>query len=387
MSAVPPTIGDLGEFTIIDRIRSWIDRADHPRDPTIRVGIGDDVAVTSAPADSDLLLTCDVQVAGRHFVAAWMTPEEIGRRAFEVCASDLAAKGGRPLWVLASLGLPPSFRCDHLECLYRGMLAGLGDAGSGRIVGGNLTSTATGPWFLDLTMIGAVARGRAPLRSGARVGDSIFVSGTPGAAAAGLELLSAGAPITGLADTPGTGIESRATLASRSAPGDRWVRAYCAPRARLALGSSFVASGLVHAMLDTSDGLLGDLFHVCEASAVAAELDLEALALPPETFDLRSATTRDLLASLGIEPAGLPWRWILGPSDDYELLCTAPTEAGGELVALARRHDVLLREVGRVVAGAPGIRLRGAGHDDSLPWTPQCGDGKGGFDHFGRPGA
>lgn len=327
-----------------------------------------------------------------------MTPEEIGRRAFEVCVSDLAAKGGRPLWILASLGLPPSFRSDHLERIYAGMSEGLAEAGSGRIVGGNLTSTTSGAWFLDLTAIGAVAPGQAPLRDRARIGDSIFVSGVPGSAAAGLELLTAAAGREGLAagaareqpaaavhpdglGEPEAQLEPRMRLVARGEPWDRWVRAYCAPRARLALGSSLTASGLIHAALDTSDGLLGDLFHICEASGLAADLDLEALPTPLDGLGADTATVLDAVASLGIDPAGLPWRWILGPSDDYELLCTAPAAAAEELVALARSCGLPLREIGRLTAGGPAIRLHGAGHHGS-PWTPQ--EGGGGFDHFAR---
>ena len=374
MTSAPLTLADLGEFGAIARIREWLDSAEgNPADASVRIGPGDDVAIAKPPEGRELLLTCDVQLAGRHFIPAWMTAKEVGRRALEVSLSDIAAKGGEVLWVLASLGLPPHFRIDHLEQVYQGVLEGLRGAGSGTVVGGNLTSCAREHWFLDLTVIGNAPIGRAAVRSGAQSGDLVFVTGHPGSSAAGLELLRARSGGTESGEL-GSRLDLRNDLLTSGAPFARWVESLVQPRARLAFGQALVSSGHVHAILDVSDGILGDLFHLCESSQVSSSLELASLSFP--AYD--SAT----LGRLGVETENAPWRWILGPSDDYELLFTTPLSARSEILELGRKHDTPVREVGVIMSGEPTIEVRGekTGISDHL-WTP--GASAGGWDHFG----
>jgi len=396
LTAPPLTLRDLGEFGTIARIREWLDSsAGGLADASVRVGPGDDVAVTRPPEGQELLLTCDVQIVGRHFVPAWMTAEEIGRRALEVNLSDIAAKGGEVLWVLVSLGLAPEFRIDQLEQIYRGILSGLG---SGSVVGGNLTSCHRDHWFLDITVVGATPIGRAAVRSGAQVGDLVFVTGSPGSAAAGLEILRAlersSTPSSAPPSAPSSARKEDRNVSDRGKIGSRmdirdeasrlgdpfagWVNSFLCPRARLGLGRALVSGGHVHAMLDVSDGILGDLFHLCESSRVSTVVELEALAFA--THD--SA----VLQRLGVPPGDAPWRWILGPSDDYELLFTAHRSERQAILALGDAHNVIVREIGEVRSGEPSIELRGGktGIHDHL-WTPDlpADSPSGGWDHFG----
>ncbi|MEZ4647239.1 MAG: thiamine-phosphate kinase [Candidatus Eisenbacteria bacterium] len=370
------TLGDLGEFGVIEQIRRWLAESG-TEDPTVRIGIGDDVAVVRPRAGRDLLMTCDVQVAGKHFVPSWMSGREIGRRAYEVNASDIAAKGGTVLWVLVSLGLPPEFLIDDLEEIYRGILEGLSSGGAGTVVGGNLTSTVGSSWFLDLTVVGECDPGSAFLRSTARVGDAIFVTGVPGSSAAGLMALSS----LGSASVDMRVGSARDEVKSmmRAHPGIvPWIDAYIAPRARTSLARDLASARLVRAALDVSDGMLSDVFHLCTSSDVAAAIDLGAL--PHAELDTKVDETAK--KALGIDPSVTPWPWILGPSDDYELLFTAEPGSRAAILTAGESNGVPIHEIGEIVAGPPRLLLNGShvGRPDTV-WTPN--DVGGGWDHFG----
>jgi thiamine-monophosphate kinase len=251
--------------------------------------------------------------------------------------------GGRPLYALVSLGLRADAAVADLEELYRGFLAELNPLGAA-IIGGNLTKTDDAQ-FIDVTLVGEVEPGKALRRSTARPGDAILVTGYPGQAAAGLGLL--------LGSPPSSDLLHRALI-----------QAYNEPVHRAREGRAVAEGGGATAMIDTSDGFLGDLGHICEESGVGAELVLADL---PVSEALRKAASR-----LQSDPHDL----ILGDSDDYELIITCPPDrVDGVRAAIASASDVVVTRVGRIVEGPGAIELL-------LPGGGRRRVTRRGWDHF-----
>jgi thiamine-monophosphate kinase len=285
---VKETLADVGEFGLISRIRRLL-QARGVGGTGVIFGAGDDTAAMTPRAGHDLLVTCDAMVEGRHFLRAEMSPREIGQRAMTVNISDIAAMGGYPRWALVSLGLDRDAMVRDVLEQYEGMLDELNPLDA-VVAGGNITRSGNGA-FIDVTLIGEVERGRMVKRSGAGPGDAILVTGYPGQAAAGLELL----------------LEGKDT-SSREA--HQLIQAYKTPGHRVREGQAIAATGLANAMIDISDGFLGDLAHICEESGTGAEIVEEAL---PVSGALLWLAQRE-----GLSPQDL----VLRDSDDYELLFT-----------------------------------------------------------------
>jgi thiamine-monophosphate kinase len=338
------TLSDIGEFGLIRRIRDLL-RKEGCSAPAVTTGIGDDTAAFLPRQGYEVLVTCDSMVEGRHFLPSWSSPCDVGRRAMVSNISDIGAMGGLPLYALISLGLRGDLPVTDIEAMYRGFLAELNPFGAS-IIGGNLTS-AGDKVFIDITLLGEVPEGRGIRRSTAHVGDSILVTGYPGRSAAGLRLL--------LRADAGTELR-----------GHPLVRAYNLPTHRARAGNAAVLTGCVTAMIDTSDGFLGDLGHICDESCVGAVLDQQRL---PLSDDLREACLK-----LGIDPHGL----ALGESDDYELIFTcAPRHVGILQSAMKGLVDGPVTEVGTVTPREEGIRLvRRDGRVQELTGA--------GWDHFRR---
>jgi thiamine-monophosphate kinase len=280
------------------------------------LGIGDDAAVLRPPRGQDLVATVDAVVEGVHFDARFRAAD-IGWKALAVNLSDLAAMGARPLWALCALGTPRGERPARLAGVGRG-LAACARAHEVAIVGGNVSRARE--LSLTVTLVGAVPRGRALTRAGARPGDLLFVSGRLGEAALGL---ADGAP-------------PRARARQRR------------PRPRLELGLAL--RGVASACLDVSDGLLQDLGHLCDASGVGARLETARLPLP----DARAA------ARAGRDPLAL----ACGGGEDYELLFSARPDRAAAVASAAARTRTAVTHIGAVVRGG-GVRLldeRGRAH-------------------------
>jgi thiamine-monophosphate kinase len=327
----------LGEFALIERLRSIVPGVG----AGVVVGIGDDTAVLRA--GGTMLATCDAQVEGVHFTRDVCTPADVGWRSLAVNLSDIAAMGGVPAYALVSLFVPASAGSAALEDLYAGMaeLARLHDVA---VVGGNVSATS-GPLVVDITVLGETEH--AVTRRGARPRDGVWVTGHVGKAAAGRFLL----------EHPGAAVPAREAL----------VMAYRRPVPRLAAGralGNLARTGLVTAMIDTSDGTASDLLHLAEASRVGVRLDAARVPLPRGLADAARA-------------AGVPTdSWALGGGEDYELLFTAAKEfdaRAGEVAAAAgveitRIGDVLPEHEGRSVVAAAGTRpLEAAGWDHLAP--------------------
>lgn len=329
-----------GEFGLIARLTEGIESR-----PDVALGVGDDAALLDTGAESLLVATVDAQVAGRHFVLGIATPEEVGHKSLAVNLSDVAAMGGEPLWALVSLLLPPDIDPAILDRVYAGM-RGLARRFGVAVVGGNVAATS-GPLTLDVTLLGRVARERALTRSGGRPGDLVFVTGKLGAAAAGVLALVA---------------EPRA---ERVAPEilERVRRALAAPEPRVATGRALAASGAVTAMLDVSDGLAGDLRHLCARSGVGAVIDAAAVPVSPDAAAVCRAYAKDAV------------HLALTGGEDYELLFTAPADRREDALAAVRSSGETARVVGVLTGDAGAILLRRS--DGVLEPMPT-----GGWDHL-----
>jgi thiamine-monophosphate kinase len=339
---MPERVGDIGEFGLIRRISDLLNR-EGIRSDRVTLGIGDDTASFLPRPGYELLVTCDSMVEGRHYLPGHITYSDIGRRAMTLNISDIGAMGGKPLYALISLGLKAEVFVEDIEEMYRGFLVELKPFDAS-IIGGNLTKSGNG-MFIDITLIGEVEAGKTVRRSGARPGDAILVTGYPGQSAAGLHLLL---------HAPDDPKILRHPL----------VKIYNRPSHRAMLGEAIAKAGCATAMIDTSDGFLGDLGHICEESGVGAELFKEKF---PLSIDLREAALmlhRD------------PYEFFLGDSDDYELVITC----GPEEVALLRSvidrcRPVPLTEVGRTTGAVREITLL-------LPDGTRCPTQPSGWDHF-----
>lgn len=324
-----------GELALLARIRA---RAAQSAGAGVRLGIGDDCALLGVGAGEELAVTTDLSIAGRHFRLDWHPPEVVGHRTLARGLSDLAAMGARPVAAFLSLGLPRELvRCEKgrgkswVDRFYDGFLA-LAELHKTPLAGGDLAESPVA--VADIVLVGAVRHGQALLRSGARAGDWLYVTGKLGGAAAGLAGLAAEAEkhasgakalihpadlTRGLKPTPPSGSSFSATLQPH------WY-----PQPRVAQGLLLARRGLPTAALDISDGLSTDLNRLCEESGVAAEVDAAALPIFP----------------------GATLEQALHGGEDYELLFTS---APGTRIPRAIA-GVAVTRIGRV------INASGRGH-------------------------
>ena len=290
------------EFELIDR---------YFRRPTrhTELGVGDDGAIIRPTPGMELVVSTDMLVAGTHFLPN-VEAEDLGWKALAVNVSDMAAMGAQPRWALLAAALPAATE-SWIEKFARGFFA-CADTYGIDVIGGDTTK---GPRNLCVTIFGEVPQGTALRRSGARPGDEIWVSGKPGRAALGLAHL-----------------QGRTQLAEPQL--SDCLAALHRPQPRVELGLAL--RGLASAAIDVSDGLLGDLGHILEASSVAARLRL-AVSLPPTFAD----------------------QCLLSGGDDYELAFTAPATRRAEVEALAGSLQLALTRIGSIVSGMTGaIDLR-----------------------------
>jgi thiamine-monophosphate kinase len=339
---MPKTLSDIGEFGLIDRIHKLIEE-EGAQTPGVTLSIGDDTAAIKPREGYELLVTCDCLVEGRHYLPELINPTDLGRRAMVVNISDIGAMGGLPLYSLVSLGLREDILIEDIESMYRGFLMELNPFGAS-IIGGNITKTESTN-FIDITMVGEVERGKLMRRSSAEVGDAICVTGYPGQAVAGLELLKRSRSLQDMKDHP-------------------LVEAYNTPKHRASEGHAVANSGYAKSMIDTSDGLLADLGHICEESHVGADIIKENL---PFSQALSQAASQ-----LNCDPYDL----ILSDSDDYELILTcAPDQVENVRSIIADINDIPVTAIGRITEAKEGIHLL-LPDGRKKPVTPS------GWDHF-----
>ncbi len=308
----------------------------------LRLGIGDDCALLGVRAGEEMAVTTDLSIAGRHFRLDWHPAEAVGHRALARGLSDLAAIGARPVGAFLSLGLPEELTrargkgAAWVTRFFDGLLA-LAETAKVPLAGGDLSEAPIA--VADIVLVGAVRRGRALLRRGARAGDGLYVTGALGGAAAGLAYLA------GLASTAGT----RPVRLAKGLEGV--LRPHLYPQPRIAQGLWLAGRGLATAAVDLSDGLSTDLAHLCEESGVAAEVEAGVLPIAE----------------------GATLKQALDGGEDYELLFTA---AEGAKVPRAI-GGVRVTRIGRMVKagrGRPQVTLVTERGQEALA--------AGGWEHF-----
>jgi thiamine-monophosphate kinase len=321
-------ISQLGEFPLIDRIAriATVERED------VIVGIGDDVAVLrpgpDRPGEDWLLAKVDSQVEDVHFYKGAISPRRLGRKALAVNLSDIAAIGGQPLYALVSLALADDTEVAWVDELYHG-LREEGDRYGVVVVGGNM-ARSTGGAFVDVFVLGRVQQQHVLLRSGARPGDRVLVTGRLGDSAAGLQVLLH--PDWAPDLTP----EEREMLLAR----------HFTPTPRLREAAVIARLGGATAAIDLSDGLSSDVGHICERSEVGARLWAERLPISPATHKVAAAGERT------------PYALALEGGEDYELCFTAPPAQAETLsAAIERETGTPATIVGEILPFQQGRRL------------------------------
>ena len=342
MNNIAQTVSDIGESSLIDRIQNILPSV---KNQQVLVGIGDDTAVIRLSNERALLVTCDIQVEDQHFRLKNMTHYQLGRRAMAVNLSDVAAMGGKPTFALVSLGFPKSFPLPDFENLFKGMRDQLAEF-SATIIGGNLSNTE-GKMIIDITMMGEVKPEQYLTRSGARTGDRIFVTGKVGASGAGFHVLAK--------------FGNEYPLEFRCL-----VDKHLQPIPRIDIGQKIARSGFATAMIDISDGVASDLYHICKMSNVGGEIHHDKLPLPENINKIASFTRKSVL------------HLALHSGEDYELLFTAKPNIPDSLIhSLAQKTGVPITEIGQIQPKSSGYVLVD-NQGKRIPIQPK------GWDHFNQ---
>jgi thiamine-monophosphate kinase len=332
-----------GEDTLVRAIRALTTTTA----PGVRVGIGDDCAVLEPRVGASLLATTDLLVEDVHFRRRWAEPADIGWKSMAVNLSDIAAMGGRPRWAVVALAIPEGTNHEEIEAFYEGALA-LARTHDVAIVGGDTSASPAG-WIVNVTVLGEAATPR--LRSGARAGDVVAVTGSLGRSAAGLAVLERDAAPDGvaagdLADVTGSHLR---------------------PQPRVREGEWLAAAGGVTAMMDVSDGVGIDLPRLLVESRVGASVDVDRLPVDD--------ATRAVAAALDLDPVD----WATGGGEDYELLLTCEPAALERLQrGLAETYGTRLTAIGGITAGSSTVHWRSRGRTVTVAR---------GFEHFGARSA
>ena len=325
-------LSKLGEFGLIERIRKAT-----PKGRGVRVGIGDDAAWLDCRGPT-FLLTGDLLIEGVHFDLRRSSFYGLGYKTLAVNLSDVAAMGGKPAYIIVSLAIPVDFKTENVEEFYRGIRVLAAQSGVS-LVGGD--TSAASCFLISAALIGHCPY--APVtRNGAKVGDDLYVTGTVGDSALGLELLKKG------------------KTNSKEGAAAYLISRHQFPSARLKAGALLARERLARAMIDVSDGLLQDLNHLCKASGIGAVVWEDAL---PFSSAYRSLAGKKQAL------------YALRGGEDYELLFCVRRGDRSRLEKINRRLGVPITRIGECVPASAGIQvIDGRGKRVSLPVR--------GYDHF-----
>ncbi len=341
-------VTEIGEFDLIRRIKKNAESA-CLTDPSVLLGIGDDAAAILPSPGNVLLVTTDILLEKTHFDLAYASFFNIGYKALSVNLSDIAAMGGTPRFYLVSLGLTGKESVRDIDWIYCGMKAS-GDETGIRLIGGNTAHSQAG-LLISITLLGEVPKkghdpcGEMVTRSGARVGDSIYVTGTLGDSAAGLETL-----------------KKRMRKGSfRALPSKHLM-----PKARWREGRLLAKHQIPSAMIDLSDGLSSDLAHIANQSGVGAHLVCKDIPL--------SVTLKRYAKSVGSNP----YDYALHGGEEYELLFCVPEENREKLERLILNEAIEARCIGKIIPKRNGLLVKGI-DGTTYKLKPL------GYDHFKKP--
>jgi thiamine-monophosphate kinase len=343
------------EFEFIESIRKRASR----RDPSqsLLLGIGDDAAIIRETSGRNTLVSTDLLVEDIDFHRDTTTPHYLGHKALAVSLSDIAAMGARPRWALISFGIPSDiWNSDFVDDFYEGFFA-LADRYDVSLIGGDVSRTPD-KIVIDSTVIGQCEDGRAVLRSGAKPGDLIFVTGSLGGSAAGLRLLERGARVPENNSFANSGEADRHILRELSL---RHLR----PDPRVGWGLVLGEEKLASSMIDISDGLSSDLHHVCRESSVGATIDAAKVPIDPLVAEICGRRALD------------PLLLALHGGEDFELLFTVRPD---NLSRLPKRVDqVGVTCIGHITNDPDQVRIS----EKNRVWElrPE------GFEHFTQKGS
>ena len=328
-----PSIDDLGERRLIERIRQRFSDSQN----ALVVGIGDDAAVIAPARGSLEVLTTDALVEGVHFDLAFSSFSDVGFKALAVNASDIAAMGATPRLALLSLMLPERLSSDDVDGLLDGF-AEMASAAKTTLAGGNITRSP-GPLVVDVSLVGSVKPRRVLTRGGGRPGDALYLTGSIGAAAAGLAWLRSHPR----GSDPET-VEMKECVARHRRP-----------LPRLRIGAVAGRTRAASACMDLSDGLADAVRQIAEQSGTGARIDAEALPVHPGATGWFAAQGSDAITA------------TISGGDDYELLLAVPPRFKGRLRNLMRlAQGVAMTRIGELTAER-GIGLVRAGRTEPLP--------------------
>ena len=334
-------IKELGEFELIHRLSS---RLKFRASNTV-LGIGDDCAVYPVKSGANEVISTDALVEDIHFKLSTTTPEALGRKALSVSLSDIAAMGGTPKRVLVTLGIPKKISVSFLDRLYTGFNS-ICNLFKVELVGGDTVSSPK-CFFINVSIIGEVNPGRVFTRQGARQGDLIFVTGTLGDSSLGLELLSK--------KKRGASSKDHKFLIGR----------HLDPTPRVREASILARSKInITSMIDISDGLVQDLYHICKASTVGARIQEDRLPQSPEFSRTCNRNQMD------------PFPFLLNGGEDYELLFTLPPDGVKNLKRQFLKAKALVTQIGEIALNPKKVLLeKSDGRKIFLPESE-------GFNHF-----
>ena len=333
-------ISELGEFGLIRNIQ----RLSLRKSSSALIGIGDDAAALKVSSSKTLLVTTDMLLEEIHFDFSFTDFHSLGWKSAAANLSDIAAMGGVPRYCLTSIGIPDHISVEQIKDFYRGFHS-LMKTHKTVLVGGDTCRSGQG-MVISVTVLGEVDKKNLLSRAGAKPGDRVFVTGTLGDSAAGLEILKKRAKGQG---GMVKGAEVRKLIAKHLRP---------VPRA--AEGRTIARSGCASAMIDISDGLSSDLAHICEQSGVGAEIHSDRIPISPALMKLSGGLTMPALF------------YALSGGEDYELLFTVPPRKTKRLQSLG----IPVTEIGAVKRGKALMLVDDTGRKNTLQAT--------GYDHFRR---
>ena len=323
----PRRLSDFSECQLVQALtRSF----GYSRSSSIVKGIGDDAAIIRSRESHNWLVSTDLLLEDIHFDLRFTSFFDIGYRAAVANLSDIAAMGGTPQYLLVALAIPSHHSMVDLQALYRGLRSPC-QLHHVRLIGGDTSASRKGI-FISITVIGTVEPNKALQRSGAQIGDYIYTTGTLGDSRAGLEILLTN------------------TKQSKTAIGDRisrfLIKRHLRPTPRIDMGRWLSTHQLATAAIDLSDGLSGDLNHVCQESGVGAQID--------ETMIPISSQYKAFTRQRGHDPTQMALRG----GEDYELLFTVPARYRTKFTRLVKQKNLHITKIGIIQSKKDGIRLK-----------------------------